>query len=130
MNKSKFLLGLTEGVVPDLLHIVPVGDDAVLNGVLEGQDTSLGLSLITDVGVLLSHADHDTLVTGAADDGGEDGAGSIITSEASLAHTRAVINDNGGDLLASGGRGAGSSGEQQRPAMFVFRSSFESVLCF
>jgi len=51
---------VVEGVVPDLLHIVPVGDDTVLNGVLEGQDTTLGLSLITDVGVLLAHADHDT----------------------------------------------------------------------
>ena len=40
---------VVEGVMPDLLHIVPVGDDSVLNGVLEGQDTSLGLSLITDV---------------------------------------------------------------------------------
>merc|ERR1711892_314496 len=35
---------IVEGVVPDLLHIIPVGDDSVLNGVLEGKDTSLGLS--------------------------------------------------------------------------------------
>merc|ERR1719466_459312 len=35
---------IVEGVVPDLLHIIPVGDDSVLNGVLEGEDTSLGLS--------------------------------------------------------------------------------------
>merc|ERR1719318_623761 len=35
--------GGIEGVVPDLLHIIPVGDDAMLNGVLEGEDTSLGL---------------------------------------------------------------------------------------
>merc|ERR1711892_1274569 len=27
---------IVEGVVPDLLHIIPVGDDSVLNGVLEG----------------------------------------------------------------------------------------------
>merc|ERR1740119_65745 len=33
---------IVEGVVPDLLHIIPVGDDSVLNGVLEGKDTSLG----------------------------------------------------------------------------------------
>ena len=43
---------VVEGVMPDLLHVVPVGDDAVLNGVLQGQDTSLGLGLISDVGVL------------------------------------------------------------------------------
>ena len=38
-----FLRGNTElvveGVVPDLLHVVPVGDDTVLNGVLQGEDT-------------------------------------------------------------------------------------------
>merc|ERR1712135_183128 len=63
---------VVEGVVPDLLHVVPVGDDSVLNGVLEGQDTSLGLGLVADIGVLLAHTDHDTLVAGTADDGGED----------------------------------------------------------
>merc|ERR1712217_166401 len=34
---------IVEGVVPDLLHVIPVGDDTVLNRVLEGEDTSLGL---------------------------------------------------------------------------------------
>merc|ERR1712106_1318858 len=43
---------IVEGVVPDLLHIIPVGDDSVLNGVLEGEDTSLGLSLISNIGIL------------------------------------------------------------------------------
>jgi len=52
---------IVEGVVPDLLHIIPVGDDSVLNGVLQGEDTSLGLGLITDIGILLTHTDHDTL---------------------------------------------------------------------
>merc|ERR1719295_878501 len=52
---------VVEGVVPDLLHVVPVGDDSVLNGVLQGEDTPLGLGLVTDVGVLLSHTDHDSL---------------------------------------------------------------------
>merc|ERR1719317_1843016 len=27
---------IVEGVVPDLLHVIPVSDDSVLNGVLEG----------------------------------------------------------------------------------------------
>jgi hypothetical protein len=34
---------------PDLLHVVPVGHDTVLDGVLECQNTTLGLSLIADV---------------------------------------------------------------------------------
>merc|ERR1712072_382467 len=55
---------IVEGVMPDLLHIIPVGDDSVLNGVFEGKDTSLGLSLISNIGILLSHTDHHTLVAG------------------------------------------------------------------
>ena len=30
---------VVEGVVPDLLHVVPVGDDAVLDGVFQREDT-------------------------------------------------------------------------------------------
>ena len=30
---------VVEGVVPDLLHVVPVGDDAVFDGVLQGENT-------------------------------------------------------------------------------------------
>ena len=56
---SKFIV---EGVMPDLFHIVPVGDDSVFNWVLQGKDTSLGLGFISDIGVLLSHTDHDTLL--------------------------------------------------------------------
>ena len=44
---------VVEGVVPDLLHIVPVGHDAVLDGVLERQDAALGLRLVSNVRVLL-----------------------------------------------------------------------------
>ena len=50
---------VVEGVMPDLLHVVPVGDNTVLDGVAEREDTTLGLRLITDVRVLLPHADHD-----------------------------------------------------------------------
>merc|ERR1719167_2117302 len=67
---------IVEGVVPDLLHIIPVCDDSMLNGVLEGKDTSLGLGLISNIGILLSHTDHHTLVAGTANNGGEDSSGS------------------------------------------------------
>ena len=39
---------VVEGVMPDLLHVVPVRDDTVLNRVLEREDTTLGLSLVTE----------------------------------------------------------------------------------
>lgn len=43
---------VVEGVVPDLLHIVPISHDTVLNRVLESEDTSLRLGLVTDIRVL------------------------------------------------------------------------------
>ena len=43
---------IVEGMMPDLLHVIPVCDDTVFNGVLQGQDTSLGLGLISYIGVL------------------------------------------------------------------------------
>ena len=53
---------VVEGVVPDALHVVPVGDDAVLDGVLETQHASLALGLVPNVRVLLAHADHHALL--------------------------------------------------------------------
>jgi len=84
---------VVESVMPDLLHIIPVGDDTVLNGVLEGEDTSLALGFISDVGVLLAHTDHDTLMTGATYDGGEHSSGSVISGETGLDHAGAIVAD-------------------------------------
>jgi len=92
---------IVEGVMPDLLHIIPVGDDTVLNGVFQSEDTSLGLGLISDVGVFLSHTDHDTLMSGASDDGGEDSSGSIISSETGFAHTGSIVYDKSGNILVT-----------------------------
>merc|ERR1719347_721078 len=92
---------VVHGVVPDLLHVIPVGDDSVLHGVLEGEDTPLGLSLVTYIGILLSHTDHHTLVPGAANYGREDSPGSVISSEASLAHAGAIVNNKGSNVLVT-----------------------------
>merc|ERR1712212_1237467 len=46
---------VVESVVPDLLHVVPVGDDS-----------SLGLGLVSDIGVLLSHTNHHALMSWSA----------------------------------------------------------------
>merc|ERR1719210_770417 len=92
---------IVEGVVPDLLHIIPVGDDSVLDGVLEGEDTSLGLSFISHIGILLSHTNHHTLVSWASNDGGEDSSGSVISSESSLTHTGAIVNNKSGNVFVT-----------------------------
>ncbi|KAF1747871.1 hypothetical protein GCK72_024337 [Caenorhabditis remanei] len=75
---------IVEGVMPDLLHVIPVGDDSVFNWVLEGQDTSLGLGLVSDIGIFLSHTDHDSLMSWASNDGWEDGTWSIVSGESGL----------------------------------------------
>merc|ERR1719362_2409961 len=92
---------IVEGVMPDLLHIIPVGDDTVFNGVFQSKDTSLGLSFISNIGILLSHTDHDTLVTWASNDGWEDSSWGVITSKASFAHTRAIVYDKSGNVFVT-----------------------------
>merc|ERR1719188_1891575 len=92
---------IVHGVVPDLLHVVPVGDDSVLHGVLKGEDAPLTLSLVTYIGILLSHAHHDSLVPGAANYGGEDSPGGVISSKASLAHAGAIVNNKGSNVFVT-----------------------------
>merc|ERR1719166_740657 len=92
---------VVEGVVPDLLHVVPVGDDSVLDGVLQGEDTPLGLGLVSNIGVLLSHTDHHSLVPGSPHDGGEHGSGSVVSGEPSLAHAGAIVNNEGSNIIVT-----------------------------
>jgi len=94
---------IVEGMMPDLLHIIPVGDDTVLNGVLEGEDTPLGLGLISNIGVLLTHTHHHTLVTGTSNNGWEDSPGGVITGETSLAHAGAIVNDKSSNVFVTHG---------------------------
>jgi hypothetical protein len=90
---------VVEGVMPDLLHVVPVGHDTVLNGVLQGEDTTLGLGLVSNVGVLLAHANHHSLVSWATDDRRKDSARCVISGEASLAHSGSVIHDESLNII-------------------------------
>merc|ERR1712026_332604 len=92
---------IVEGVMPDLFHIIPVGDDTVFNGVFQGKDTPLGLSFISNIGILLTHTDHDTLVTGASNNGREDSPGGVISSENGFAHAGAIVNDKSGSIFVT-----------------------------
>merc|ERR1712243_169393 len=92
---------IVEGVVPDLLHVIPVGDDSMLHRVLEGEDTSLGLGLISNIGILLSHTNHHTLVARTTNNGGEDSTRSIISGKASLAHAGAIVHDKGSNVFVT-----------------------------
>merc|ERR1712241_1438827 len=92
---------IVEGMMPDFLHIIPVGDDTMFNRVFEGEDTPLGLGLISYIGVLLTHTDHDTLMARTANDGREDSPGSVITSKTSLAHAGAIVNDQSSNVFVT-----------------------------
>jgi hypothetical protein len=56
----------------------------VLDGVLEGEDTPLGLRLVADVGVLLPHPDHDPRVARAAHYAREDRPRRVVSREPGL----------------------------------------------
>ena len=90
---------VVEGVMPDLFHIIPVGDDSVLDGVLQGEDTSLALGLVSNIGILVSHTDHDTLMSWSSDDRREDSSGSIISGKTSLVHSGSIVDNNGGGFF-------------------------------
>ena len=82
-----------ESVVPDLLHIIPVLDDTVLNWVRDLENTSLLLSLVSEILVLALNTDENVEVLGSSDDGGEDASGGIFTRETGLDDTGAVIDN-------------------------------------
>merc|ERR1719431_2381107 len=92
---------IVEGVVPDLLHVIPVSDYSMLHWVLEGKDTPLGLGLISYIGILLSHTNHHSLVARTTNNGGEDSARSIISSKSCLAHTRTIVNNKGSNVFVT-----------------------------
>ena len=77
---------IVEGMMPDLLHVIPVGHNSVLNGVFQGEDTPLRLGLVSSMGTYS--------VPWVSNNGWEHSLGFIITSKPGLAHTGAIVNDN------------------------------------
>jgi hypothetical protein len=67
-----------ECVVPNLLHIIPVFDDTMLDGVRDIENTSLLLSLITDVEVLPINT-YESFIIRSSDDRMEDASGGIFS---------------------------------------------------
>merc|ERR1719453_901160 len=78
---------VVEGVMPDFLHVVPIGDNAMLDWVLQSQHTSFALGLVSNITVFLVHANHNARHLWTAYNGWEDCTRRIITSKTSLAHT-------------------------------------------
>lgn len=80
------------GVVPDLGHVFPVGDDAVRDGVAEDEDALLGLGLIAHVGFLLVHAHHDRRHLGLPHHRRELAARGVFARQSRLAAPRTVVD--------------------------------------
>lgn len=82
-----------ESVVPDLLHIIPVLDDTVLDGVLQDEHSSLLLGLGADVVVLTLGTHHDSRNFGSSYDGGEHGSRSFFSRKSGLAVSGSDVDD-------------------------------------
>mmetsp|Transcript_14328 Transcript_14328/g.35454 ORF Transcript_14328/g.35454 Transcript_14328/m.35454 type:complete len:204 (+) Transcript_14328:255-866(+) len=82
-------------VVPDLLHVIPVSDDTVLEGVLDDQNSTSGHGGVTDIVVLLAGTNHDALLLRNTDDSGKDGFRGVFAGNAALAAARSIVNNDG-----------------------------------
>ena len=80
-------------MVPHLLHIGHVDNDAVKDGPGEVEHAFLGGDLVANVDVLLVHADHLAGLLGLADYGGEVAFGGVIARQTHLHETRTAIHD-------------------------------------
>ena len=74
-------------------HIIPIVDNTVFNRISQRQNTSLCLSLISDIAVFLAHSNHNALMTWSANNRWEDSSRCIVTSKTSLHHSRSIVND-------------------------------------
>jgi hypothetical protein len=63
---------IVKSVVPDLLHVVPVGHDSMFNGLLNAENAALLLGLTSYVDFLLVETDHDSGDLGPSHNSGED----------------------------------------------------------
>merc|ERR1712002_1291386 len=58
-----------EGVMPDLLHVVPVSDDSMFHRIFQCEDSSFGLGFSSNISILLSHTHHHSNMSGTTHDG-------------------------------------------------------------
>jgi hypothetical protein len=78
---------IVEAVVPDFGHVLPVGDDTVLNGVFQGENSFLCLGFFSDIRLFVIHPDHDVFVLWSSDNRGERSSWGIVSRKTGLAHT-------------------------------------------
>ena len=91
---------VVEGVMPDGLHLGPVGDDTVGDGVAEVENTSLLLGFVANILGLLGNTLHGAGLLWLTDNGGEYNGGSVVTSDTGLHHTGTVVNNSNSILVS------------------------------
>merc|ERR1719354_982312 len=75
---------VVESMMPNLLHVIPRGDDSVLDWVSQFQNTTLALCFISNVGILLGHTNHGGAMFGSSYDGWEHSTRCIVTGKSTL----------------------------------------------
>jgi len=90
---------VVEGMMPNLFHVIPVGNDTVLDGIFQSQNTPLALCFIANVTVFLVHANHDSRHFRTTYDGREDSSGGIVAGETCLDHTAAIVAHEGRNFV-------------------------------
>jgi len=75
---TKFIV---EGVMPNLLHVIPVSDDTMLNRVLKFQNTSFRLSFVSNVSFFVRNTNHHLLNFWSTYDTWKDSSWCIVTRE-------------------------------------------------
>merc|ERR1719326_2398756 len=90
---------IVKSMMPNLFHIIPISDNSMLNWVFQCQDTSFGLSFVSDISITLFHSNHYTRLTCTSNEGREHGTRGIISSETGFAHSRPIVNNEGSYIL-------------------------------
>jgi len=86
---------IVESMMPNLLHVIPRGDNSVLNGVRQFQNTTFALCFISNVGILLGHTNHRGSMLGSSYNRWEHSTRCIVTSKSTLDHTGTIVDDKG-----------------------------------
>lgn len=79
-------------MMPYFGHVLPILYYAVVDGMRQSQHTTLGLSLLPDIGLFLIHADHDGGHFGFTDHSVKLGAGRILPCQSHLAASRTIVD--------------------------------------
>ena len=80
-------------------QILPVSDNAVFHRAHQDQDIPLDLGLLTHIGVLLSHAYDDNLVSRVLVNEGKHSSTGMFIRKVSFAHARVIVSDVHSDFF-------------------------------